>query len=159
MGVAEGDMLMEKGRRSVLNKVSAAHRHSSLKRCTLFSLCGWTALTSEKDEVTCTQHRCFQQSAVQADGGEEGRERRPPVPLTLRSTLCQSTASLLGHIPDNRRDGVTPPARHNECDLNGARRKDPDKLPQPETPQLIFEVWLSSQADSPRLFSELHITI
>ncbi len=35
-------------------------------------------------------------------GREEGWERRPPVPLTLRSTLCQSTTNLQGHIATTR---------------------------------------------------------
>lgn len=39
---------------------------------------------------------------LSASGGEEGWQRRTPVPLTVRSTLCQSTASLLGHIPTTR---------------------------------------------------------
>ncbi len=57
---------------------------------------------------------------LSAGGGEEGWERRPPVPLTLRSTLCQSTASLLGHIPTTRQtEWHSERDRQNECDLHG----------------------------------------
>lgn len=47
-------------------------------------------------------------------GGEECWERRPPIPLTLRSTLCQSTASLLGHTPNNQTHRMTQRAGQRE---------------------------------------------
>lgn len=52
---------------------------------------------------------------LSAGEGEEGWERRPPVPLTLRSTLCHSTANLLGHIPTHRQAQW-----HSETDRPGA---------------------------------------
>lgn len=57
---------------------------------------------------------------LSAGGREECWERRPPVPLTLRSTLCQSTASLLGHTPTTRQtEWHSEQDRENECNLSG----------------------------------------
>lgn len=57
---------------------------------------------------------------LSAGGREECWERRPPVPLTLRSTLCQSTASLLGHTPTTRQtEWHSEQDGENECNLSG----------------------------------------